>query len=96
MPRKSTWDKGVEAYMEIITENVEPPYTEKKLLNGASSWREYSYGGNALCYDEDIAATPSTLNGLRQPNKKETWLDVQARALYQAAQRVLKEQSCGN
>lgn len=96
MPRKSAWDKGVEVYMEMITENVEPPYTEKKLLNGADSWKDYSYGGCALCYDKDIAATlcsPSELkrsrNGLRNPNNRETWLDVQARALYQAAQRVL-------
>lgn len=98
MPRKSAWDKGVEVYMEMITEYIEPPYTEKKLLNGAASWKEYSYGGSALCYDKDIAATlcsPSELRrskyGLRQPNRKETWLDVQARALYQAAQKVLYE-----
>ncbi len=98
MPRKSAWDKGVEMYMEMITENVERPYTEKKLLNGAASWKEYSYGGCALITDTDIAATlcsaselKRSRNGLRRPNRKETWLDVQARALYQAAQRVLYE-----
>ena len=101
MSRKSAWDKGVEAYMEMITQDVERPYTEKKLLNGASSWREYSYAGWALCYDTDIAAllcSPSELkarrNGLWNPNKRETWLDVQARALWQAARRVLQEEAC--
>lgn len=100
MPRKSAWDKGVEVYMKMITEDIEPPYTEKKLLNGAASWKDYSYSGCALCYDKDIATTlcsPSELkrsrNGFRRPNRRETWLDVQARALYQAAQKVLHTQS---
>ena len=61
------------------------------LLNGARDWSEYSWGGCALIYDGDIAArvcTPSELRrthgGQRDPNPRETWLDVQARALYQA------------
>lgn len=60
------------------------------LLNGARDWSEYSWGGCALIYDGDIAArvcTPSELRrthgGQRDPNPRETWLDVQARALYQ-------------
>lgn len=65
------------------------------LLNGARSWEEYSYGGCALIYDADIAdwlCTPSeyrrSLGGKRNPNRSETWLDVQARAL-RAAEVVL-------
>ena len=61
------------------------------LLNSARDWSEYSWGGCALIYDGDIAArvcTPSELRrthgGQRDPNPRETWLDVQARALYQA------------
>lgn len=61
-------------------------------LNGAEDWTEYSYGGSALIYDCDIAerlCNPSELKktkgGERNPNSRETWLDVQARALYQAA-----------
>lgn len=61
------------------------------LLNGARDWSEYSWGGCALIYDGDIAArvcTPSELRrthgGQRDPNPREAWLDVQARALYQA------------
>lgn len=66
------------------------------LLNGARDWSEYSWGGCALIYDGDIAArlcTASELrrthNGQRNPNPRETWLDVQARALYQAGAVVL-------
>lgn len=62
------------------------------LLNGAEDWKSYSWGGCALIYDEDIASwycTPSeyerTQQGRRKPNAREEWLDVQARALRQAA-----------
>lgn len=65
------------------------------LLNGANDWSQYSWGGSALIYDGDIAerlCTPSELkktrNGERRPNSREEWLDVQARALYQACNRV--------
>lgn len=65
------------------------------LLNGAKDWNEYSWGGCALIYDSDIAkryCTPSELkktkNGERRPNASEEWLDVQARALFQASNRV--------
>lgn len=67
------------------------------LLNGARSWTEYSFGGCGLIYDCDIAEryfTPSELKktkgGERNPNSRETWLDVQARALYQAANKVVR------
>lgn len=66
------------------------------LLNGTRDWSEYSWGGCALIYDGDIAArvcTPSELRrthgGQRDPNPRETWLDVQARALHQAGAAVL-------
>lgn len=66
------------------------------LLNGARDWSEYSWGGCALIYDGDIAArvcTPSELRrtqgGQRDPNPREAWLDVQARALCQAGAAVL-------
>ena len=67
------------------------------MLNGADNWREYSYGGSSLIYDGNIAerlCSPSELQkkkyGYLDPNKMETWLDVQARALYQACELVLK------
>ena len=62
------------------------------LLNGADNWAQYSWGGCSFIYDGDIAdrlCIPSewkkTNGGLRRPNKNELWLDVQARALRQAA-----------
>lgn len=68
------------------------------LLNGAADWSQYSWGGCSLIYDGDIAerlCCPSELkktrNGERRPNSREEWLDVQARALFQAANRVCRQ-----
>lgn len=70
------------------------------LLNGAENWSQYSWGGSALIYNSDIAerlCSPSELkktrNGERRPNSREEWLDTQARALYQAANRVCRHLS---
>lgn len=70
---------------------------EEAMLNGADNWNQYSYGGSSYIYDWDIArilCTPSELkrtrNGERNPNSRETWLDVQARALFQACNRTKK------
>lgn len=67
------------------------------LLNGAADWSQYSWGGCSLIYDSDIAerlCCPSELkktrNGERRPNSREEWLDTQARALFQAANRVCR------
>lgn len=67
------------------------------LLNGAKDWRAYSWDGCALIYDGDIArhyCTPSELkktkNGQRRPNSREEWLDVQARALFQASMLIAR------
>lgn len=68
---------------------------ENALLNGAENWTEYSWGGSALIYDSDITerlCNPTELkktkDGERRPNAREEWLDTQARALFQAAERV--------
>ena len=65
------------------------------MLNGAQDWNQYSWGGCSLIYNGDIAerlCCPSELkrtrNGERRPNSREEWLDTQARALFQAANRV--------
>lgn len=67
------------------------------LLNGAANWSQYSWGGSALIYNGDIAerlCSPSELkktrNGERRPNSREEWLDVQTRALFQAANRICR------
>jgi len=97
---RSKWGKGVIEYAEELIDNLywledkeelQEGTLEKTLLNGASSWSEYSWGGCSLIYDADICerlATPSeqkrTDNGRLNPNSNEQWLDTQARALYQA------------
>ena len=83
-------------YPEIV-ENGRRADVEAALLNGAKNWSVYSWGGCSLIYGQDIAkalCTPSELkktrNGERRPNSREEWLDVQARALYQAANLVYR------
>ena len=94
---RSTWDKAVSLYacelLETYAENNGEDYehSESVLLNGAQDWSSYSCGGSALIYDYELAerlCTPSELarkdGGRLSPNSRETWLDVQARALLQA------------
>ena len=103
MAKKSAWQKGVEMYAEELLEQFHWNYeegeeiTEKKLLNGAENWEQYSWGGSALIYDYEIAerlCNPSELKktkgGERRPNAREEWLDTQARALYQAARLIIR------
>lgn len=75
---------------------LNPQSLEKIMLAGATDWREYSYDGCAFCYDREIAERLCApwewrrTDGARlAPNSRETWLDVQARALCQAARLVL-------
>ena len=100
-PARSAWAKGVKDYAVMIIERLEmteitpEDIANKMLLNGAGNWEQYSYGGCALIYDEDIAeslCTPSELRKVtrkdgtirQNANSRENWLDVQARALFQA------------
>lgn len=93
---RSAWSKGVTVYaLELLEEYQERAEFKAWLLNGADSWESYSYGGSSLIYNGDIAerlCCPSeykrTREGERRPNSREEWLDVQARALYQAACRL--------
>lgn len=108
---RSAWAKGVNAYafelLDDLDEAIENGYFDaedinapkllmRQLLNGASDWSQYSWGGCSLIYNGDIASrlcTPSELkktkNGIRRPNANESWLDTQARALYQASGLIL-------
>ena len=107
---RSAWNKGVTVYalelVEQLAEAAEEGYIDtasltswsmlrKAMLNGATDWSDYSWGGCSLIYNSDIAerlCCPSELkrtrNGERRPNSREEWLDVQARALILAAKRV--------
>ena len=95
---RSAWARGVKAYAVELVDYLNSSadlsnewMLQKELLNGADNWRQYSEGGAALVYDADIAerlCSPSELErnkwGMRAPNGRENWLDVQARALWQA------------
>ena len=103
-PARSAWDKGVKLYaLELIEEVSEeawdggPNMRKKALLNGAQDWQQFSEGGCSLIYNADIAerlCSPSELKrtkgGILNPNTGETWIDCQARALFQACNMVLR------
>ena len=97
LPERSAWGRGVKAYALELIKSLEGDYSYAALLNGATDWNAYSYGGNALIYDQEIAerlCNPSELKrckgGDNQPSPRESWLDVQARALRQASRLVHK------
>ncbi|WP_337571518.1 hypothetical protein [Mitsuokella jalaludinii] len=95
---RSAWERGVIQYAEELLDFFDgDELTKEDLLRGAKDWKEYSYGGLSFIYDSDICerlCTPSEAkrkrNGELQPNRQETWLDVQARALYQAAHLLIR------
>ena len=109
---RSAWNQAVLSDAVDLVQNLncsELPNSWEALrallLNGARNWQEYSYGGCALVYDEDIARHYCTNAELRKvtradgtisdrANAAETWLDVQARALSQAA--ILIREAVGN
>lgn len=110
---RSAWSRGVKEYaLELLdeledaisggyfdAEDIEAPaLLSRQLLNGASDWSQYSWGGCSLIYNQDIAERlcnaselEKTRHGDRRPNAQEEWLDTQARALGQAARLILQE-----
>ena len=95
---RSAWARGVKEYAVELVDSLNEDadlcnetLLNKAILNGASSWQQYSEGGCALIYDADIAGrlcSASELKrckgGERRPNSWETWLECQARALGQS------------
>lgn len=104
--RVSKWSQGVEQYAQELREFLDEnklEITETNMLNGAENWSQYSWGGCSLIYDEDIAERLATASEIKRKtradgslseraNSSEQWLDVQARALFQACEKVLGEQ----
>ena len=95
----SAWNKAIVTYAIELLEDIaeDEEVTKENLLHGAKDWNQYSWGGSSLIYDYDIAqrtCTQSELkktrNGERKPNAHEEWLDVQARALYQAYNKIME------
>ena len=98
---RSAWKNGVKTYaIELLDDAASNRECEEfaslqelkeVILNGASDWMQYSEGGCALVYNQDIAerlCSPSELkrtkNGLNNPNSRENWVQCQALALFQA------------
>lgn len=98
LPRgRSAWRRGVLLYAYEMVEALDPgteltrETVRRVVLNGAKDARQYSEGGYALIYDSDIAervCTPSEFRrakgGALPPNRSESWLDVQTRAINHA------------
>lgn len=108
---RSAWKKGVCDYAYDLIEDNDNVHFDilglhEQLLNGAENWKAFSYGGCSLIYDNDICErlcnnTEKKLTnyGEKMPNKLENWLDVQARALYQAFEmikNILEEEGKNN
>lgn len=96
---RSQWERGVYEYAREIVENTAPiprglnrQLLMRHFLNGAADWEESSFGGSYLIYSEDIAerlAPPSyRARYLRRAEGCDVLQD-QARALYQAARRLV-------
>ena len=99
LPAASAWDKGVKDFaVDMFDSFVEDSkriwiqnITEDDLLNGAKDWKQYSWGGCALVYNDDIrkALCPDDTGEEKRSRDGKPWLDVQAEALRKAAQLVL-------
>jgi hypothetical protein len=101
MPTRSAWARGVRDYaadlLQTLEENGVSVPTQEEMLNGADTWRDWADGGCGLVYDVDIAERLCTATELRKtrggelpPNSRESWLDCEARAVYQAAAFILR------
>lgn len=84
-----------ELWERLIVPTAVPLSAHNRAYEFARLW---SFGGCALICDEDIAERYSTHaeirrlrradGSLRQPNREETWLELQARALHQAMESL--------
>ena len=97
---RGAWNIGVKEYAESLLCDGDISSSEsfgsvkeleKALLDGCENWKDYSYNGMSLIYNYHIcqALCPISLQrrkqfGMLPPNSQESWLDVQARALFQA------------
>lgn len=105
---RSCWSRGVASLIRDYAEYVLGEHEGEEVNNkelfklwscGAETLRDAVYGGCFDIWNYDIAkrlCTPSEFKrskeGMRSPNSRETWLDVEYRALYRAvclAYRIL-------
>lgn len=71
IPLSSQFSKVIKFYSFFLLDKLQEDYKDFQpselsdiLLNGSASWREYSYDGNALIYNEDLE------NLLLKPNAR--------------------------
>ena len=102
---RSKWGKAVIAYANELLDHLEDQIkfygpsleiNEKTLLNGAENWKAYSEGGNSLIYYGEMTerlCTPSQFKrckgGDLPLSNRESWVEIQGRALFQAARLVI-------
>ena len=100
---RSQWERGVEFYAHFLVNNLDDNYLPENieidnlysiLLNGASGWHEFAWGGCGQVYNTDIANTLLTPSQRKRITQADTingyhLLDLEARALGQAANRVI-------
>lgn len=103
---RSCWSRGVASLIRDYAENVLGDHDGEiisaidfyKLWNrGADSLRDAVYGGSFDIWNYDIAkrlCTPSDLKksneGMRSPNKRQEWIDVELIAVQQAMYKSLE------
>lgn len=97
---RSCWSRGVASIIrdyaeEVLQEHDGETVSNKELFKlwscGAETLRDAVYGGCFDIWNYDIAkrlCTPSYFKksneGMRNPSRCETWLDVEYRAIYRA------------
>lgn len=103
-PCRSAWKKGVRAYAFEMLENIQEGYIidaiehqnlKDLVLSGADDFQDLSSSARYFVFDGDIAnrlCNPSELKRYLkyygEPNRRENWIDVQARALEQAYRMI--------
>lgn len=107
---RSCWGRGVASIIrdyaaEVLEEHDGEEVSNKEFFEiwncGAETLKEAVYGGCFDIWNFDIAhrlCTPSELRktneGMKEPNARESWLDVELRAVYQAISKsfaIMKE-----
>lgn len=97
---RSAWEKGLKIYAAELIQDMESAgikdfdldTVKKWNWNGAGNALIYSEGACSLVYEDDICnrlCPPSiTRKHPSNPNGKESWIEVQARALTQAMANI--------
>lgn len=90
MPSNSQYSKVVKFYSFFLLDKLQEDYKDFQpsklsdiLLNGSSSWSEYSKDGNALIYNEDLE------NLLLKPNARKYHPSIDGAVLLEMQGRFL-------